>query len=73
MRAAEKVNLLLCKSLAMTSFGVFVLLLSEPAEQFTLHVSMKYNIPNRHATLTSDCLMLTEKMQERKTISAGNL
>lgn len=44
-----------------------------PIEQFTLHVSKKYNIPNRHATITSDGGMLREKQKERKTISAGNL
>lgn len=67
-RIAEKKNLLLCKFLAMTSLGVFALFYCflSLAEQFSLPISIKYNIPNSHATLISDCLMLREKLKEGK-------
>lgn len=56
----------------VTSFGTVALFYSlRAAEQ--LHVSMRHNKPNRHATLTFDCLMLREKLKGRKTVSEDNL
>lgn len=51
----------------MTSFDVFTLFYCflSPIEQFTLHVS-KHNIPNKHATITSEGHIIRGKQKVKK-------
>lgn len=52
----------------MTSFDVFALFYCflSPIEQFTLHISKKYNIPNRHAAINFRWLYAQRKTEGKE-------